>query len=107
MKNFKQITHYIFALSLVFFGFNAIALEQLEDAIETESLRITLQEDGTGFVQGKLCDSCKLLTIPVSADTKAFDSGVLVPLKNAVQQSGRLATIFTDLEHKTVLRISW
>ena len=107
MKTFKTMINTIAMVSLMLFGTELYAFTISEHAIETDSLRITLKDNGTGFIQGKMCDECKLLTVAITAETKAFNKGVEVPLKQAAARAGKPATIFINIEHTRVMRITW
>lgn len=107
MNTFKTVINRIIMVSLLMFAVNAYAFEFLEDAIETNSLRITLKDDSTGFIQGRVCEQCKLLTVAISAETKAFDKNKEVPLKDAAARLGKPATIFINMKHTKVTRIVW
>lgn len=107
MCTFKTIINHIVLVSLLVFGLEVYALSISEDAIETESLRITLKDDNTGFIQGKLCEECKLLTVKISAETKAFNRNKEVSLKQAAERLGKSATVFINTEHTRVTRITW
>ncbi len=106
MRNKKPLSHLLLA-SLLMFGVVAHAIEILEHAMEVESLRISLNDDGSGFVQGKLCDDCKRLTLAVTAETRAFQNNAEVPLKQAADRLGKSATVFINVEHTQVTRIKW
>ncbi len=107
MNTFKTLINRIVIVSLMMFCLEVYAYKSIEDAIETESLRITLKDGKTGFIQGKMCGDCKLLTVAITAETKAFNKSVEVPLKQAVARSGKSATIFINIEHTKVTRITW
>jgi hypothetical protein len=107
MNAYTTMKKTIALVTLMLFGLNVNAMAIGEDAIETEALRITLNADGTGFIQGKTCDECKLLTVAISAQTKAFDKNTEVPIKQAAGRVGKPATIFINLEHTAVTRIVW
>lgn len=107
MNTFKKIMNTITMLAFMTFGAQVLAVSTDEDAIETESLRITINPDGTGFVQGQICDDCKKLTVAVSPETKAFRKGAEVPLKDALSRVGKSATVFINTEHTKVMRITW
>jgi hypothetical protein len=79
----------------------------VEDAIETESLRISLSANLHGFVEGKVCDECETIKVPITPETKAFSGDVEVPLIKAKNRIGRPATVFYDIETKNVTRIRW
>jgi hypothetical protein len=104
---YKTLLNLIVMVSLMLSGLQVYATSISEDAIETESLRITMKADGTGYIQGKMCDQCKMLTVPVTAQTKAFDKNIEVPLQQAAGRVGKPATIFIDMDHTRVTRIAW
>ena len=107
MNKFKAMSKTMVMMWLMLFGLQVYAFGVGEDAMETDSLRITLNKDGSGFVQGKLCDECKLLTIAITAKTKAFNQVTEVPLEQAADRLGKPATIFINLDHTQVTRIAW
>lgn len=107
MVSSSTLTGRAIMFCLLFASLPGYAFTLTEDAIETVSLRMTLNDDNTGYVQGKVCDYCKLLTIPVTAETKAFRNDMEVPLKQALTRVGKPATVFTNIEHTMVTRIVW
>jgi hypothetical protein len=107
MNAHKTMINTFVMVSLMLFALEVCAFTHTEDAIETDSLRITLKDDGTGYIQGKICDKCKMLTVAITAATKAFNNNTEVPLKQAAGRAGKSATIFIDIEHTHVTRIVW
>jgi hypothetical protein len=107
MNTFKAVINRIVMILLMLFGLQVYAFTQVEDAIETESLRITVKDNHTGFIQGRICDECKLLTVAITAETKAFNKDTEVPLKQAAARAGKSATVFINIEHTQVTRIVW
>ncbi len=77
------------------------------NAIESESLRISLDDKNYGFVEGKVCDACEVIKVTITPETKAFANRVEVPLKNAKSRLGRFATVFYELSTKKVSSIRW
>lgn len=80
---------------------------ETHNAIETDSLRISLDENGSGFVEGKSCDSCKVLRVKITPATKAFAKRVEVPLERAKSRLGQYATVIYELDTKNVSAIRW
>jgi len=107
MNTFKSKFKTTVMVSLLLCGLKAHAFGLGEDAIEADALRITLNNDGTGFVQGKICDACKSLTVAITPKTKAFDKEKEVPLQKAADRLGKPATVFINPEHTKVTRITW
>lgn len=81
--------------------------KETHNAIETESLRMSLDSKMNGFVQGKVCDFCETITVTVTPETKAYANNVEVPLKQAESRIGRFATVIYELETKNVSAIRW
>lgn len=79
----------------------------IEDAIEADSLRISLNENLTGFVEGKICDDCETIKVKITPKTKAYENNVEVPLKRAESRLGRSATVYFLIKTNEVSRISW
>ena len=107
MNVFNVLTGRLLVLCLMLVSLQGYAFTLTEDAIETTSLRISLQADNTGYVQGKICDYCKMLTVAITPETKAFHNAAEVPLKRAVSRLGKSATVFINIEHTQVKRIVW
>jgi hypothetical protein len=107
MNTFKTLVNRVVTISLVVFGLQVYAFSNAEDAIETESLRITLKDSNTGYVQGRICNECELLTVAVTAETKAFNKNNEVSLRQAAARAGKPATVFINIEHTQVTRIVW
>jgi hypothetical protein len=103
----KLLFKFVPVLAGMLMMLNAYAVTQLEDAMEIDSLRISLNADNTGFVQGKICGECKELKVAITPNTKAFENDVEVPLKKATGRLGRSATVFINREHTKVTRIVW
>lgn len=76
-------------------------------AIESSSLRISLDANMHGFVEGKICDFCETIMVTITPGTKAYESNVEVPLQRAKSRIGRFATVFYELETKNVSAIRW
>jgi len=77
------------------------------NAIESSSLRISLDSTLNGFVEGKVCDFCEPIKVTITPDTKAYANNVEVPLKQATSRLGRFATVIYELETKNVTAIRW
>jgi hypothetical protein len=82
-------------------------LIETHNAIESSSLRISLDSRLHGFVEGKVCDSCKTIKVTITPETKAYSNGVEVPLQQATTRLGRFATVIYELNTKNVSAIRW
>lgn len=76
-------------------------------AMEANSLRISLNEKLSGFIEGKVCDACEVTQVTITPATKAFANNVEVPLKKAESRLGRYATVIYKVETKVVAEIRW
>ncbi len=76
-------------------------------AIESLSLRISLDKSLHGFVEGKVCDSCKKIRVTITPQTKAYANNIEVPLKQAENRLGRYATVMFEVKTKKVINIRW
>lgn len=79
----------------------------IEEAIETDSLRLSLNNNLTGFVEGKVCDECETIKVTITPRTKAYENNVEVPLKTVTSRLGRPATVYYLIATKEVSRIRW
>jgi hypothetical protein len=80
----------------------------IEDAIETESLQISLNaRTGTGVVIGRICDQCDEIQVQITPKTRAYDNDKEVPLAKARDRLGRYAVVFFEKDKKNVTRIKW
>ncbi len=77
------------------------------NAIESESLRISLNDGLSGFIEGKVCDSCKEIRVTITPQTKAYENRAEVPLKRAESRIGRYATVIYEVKTKWVSEIRW
>jgi len=80
---------------------------ETHNAIESQSLRISLDSGLHGFVEGKVCDQCETIKVTVTPETRAYDNGVEVPLIRAKNRIGRYATVIYELDTKNVSEIRW
>jgi hypothetical protein len=80
---------------------------QTHNAIESQSLRISLDSSLHGFVEGKVCDQCETIKVTVTPETRAYDNDVEVPLIRAKSRIGRYATVIYELNTKNVSEIRW
>jgi len=77
------------------------------NAIESDSLRISMNSGLNGFIEGKVCDSCKEIKVIITPQTKAYENKVEVPLKEAESRIGRSATVIYEVKTKLVSAIRW
>lgn len=80
---------------------------ETHNAIESASLRISLDDSLHGFVEGKVCDFCETIKVTITPKTKAYSKNVEVPLKKAKDRIGRFATVMYELDTKNVSEIRW
>ena len=80
---------------------------ETHNAIESQSLRISLDSSLHGFVEGKVCDQCETIKVTVTPETRAYDNDVEVPLVRAKNRIGRYATVIYELDTKNVSEIRW
>jgi hypothetical protein len=80
---------------------------ETHNAIESSSLRISLDSNLNGFVEGKVCDFCEPIKVIITPETKAYANNVEVPLKQAESRLGRFATVIYELKTKNVTAIRW
>ena len=80
---------------------------ETHNAIESQSLRISLASNLSGFVEGKVCDECESIKVTITPQSKAFNKSVEVPLINAKNRIGRYATVIYELKSKNVTAIHW
>jgi len=80
---------------------------ETHNAIESQSLRISLDSSLHGFVEGKVCDQCETIKVTVTPETRAYDNDVEVPLIRAKSRIGRYATVIYELNTKNVSEIRW
>ncbi len=76
-------------------------------SIESMSLRISLDKNLHGFVEGKVCDGCKKIRVSITPQTKAYANNIEVPLKQAENRLGRYATVMFEVKTKKVINIRW
>lgn len=84
-----------------------IGIISTHDAIESMSLRISIDNSLHGFVEGKVCDSCETIKVIITPETRAYAHGREVPLKKARSRIGRFATVIFERDTKKVSAIRW
>jgi hypothetical protein len=118
MKNIMQI---FFTVMFLLVSVEAVAARDLpvvddapmrgiietHDAIESSALRISLNADLSGFVEGKVCDLCETIRVTITPQTKAYANNVEVPLVQAKTRLGRYATVIYERDTKNVSEIRW
>jgi len=80
---------------------------EIHNSFESETLRISLDGSMNGFIEGKVCDECEVITVTITPDSKAYANGVEVPLKKAESRLGRYATVMYEIKTKKVSAIRW
>jgi len=80
---------------------------EIHNALESMSLRISMDSSLNGFIEGKVCDECETIRVTITPATKAYANNVEVPLKEAESRLGRYATVIYLKETKEVSAIRW
>jgi len=80
---------------------------EVHNAIESMSLRISMDASLNGFIEGKVCDECETIRVTITPATKAYANNIEVPLTNAKSRLGRYATVIYLMETKEVTAIRW
>ncbi len=105
MKKFISIVFYLSLFTLPLAGQAEILM--LEDAIESESLQISINDSLDGYVITKQCSTCPKLKLKIDRTTQAIKQGKVIHLHQANQLNGKYATIIFDPRTKLVKRIIW
>jgi len=79
----------------------------VEDAIEAESLDVNMTDNTHGYINGRVCDQCKMIRIKVVPETQAKAKGQVVPLKSVILRKGQPALVVFTIKDKTATRIEW
>ena len=107
MNVLKILVNGLFLFALFTQGVNA-AQDDVEQAIEAEQLKISLDEKtGMGYVYGKICDECEKIKVSITPKAKAFEGRKQVALGKAKRRLGQQATVIFDRETMEVIRIRW
>jgi len=102
------ITCTITALFTLTFSANAWAtIIPIEEAVEAVALQVRLDDNLTGTVAGRSCDSCELKEFPVTNATQAFENNVRVDLRRLRDWYGKPATIIYNIRSGEATRILW
>ena len=80
---------------------------ETHDAIESKKLRISLDKNNHGFVEGRSCKTCDTIKLTITPETKAFIGKKEVPLSRASDRLGRYATVIYELGSKNISQIRW
>lgn len=79
----------------------------VEDAVEAVALEVRLDENLTGTVVGRSCDSCERKEFPITAQTQAFENNIRVDLRRLRDRHGQPATIIYNIRSGEATRILW
>ena len=74
---------------------------------EANPLSIKLSNDGTGVVQNIYCWRCDYKIVNITANTKAYENGVQVPILEARKRNGKSALVAFDPYTREVQTIRW
>ena len=105
MKNFINAFIYLSLLILPLSGQAEIIM--LEDALESEIIRINISSSLDGYVVAKGCPSCADMRFKIDKHTQAIKQGKSVHLYQANQLNGKAAVIIFDPKTKLSKRIIW
>jgi len=104
----KKIIHTLFYLTLLMLPLTGQAeFLMIEDAIESESLQININDSLDGYVITRQCSTCPKLRFTIDKTTQAVKRGKVIHLHQANQLNGKFATIIFDPKTKLVKRIIW
>jgi len=93
------------ALTVAAPGWATIIL--VEEAVEAVALEVRLDDDLTGTVAGRSCESCERKRFPITPQTQALENNVRVDLRRLRDQHGKPATIIYNIRSGEATRILW
>jgi hypothetical protein len=94
-------------LTLAFSTSSWATIIPVEEAVEAVALQVRLNENLTGTVAGRSCDSCELKEFPVTNATQAFENNERVDLRRLRDWYGKPATIIYNIRSGEATRILW
>jgi hypothetical protein len=94
-------------LTLAFSTSSWATIIPVEEAVEAVALQVRLNENLTGSVAGRSCDSCELKEFPVTNATQAFENNERVDLRRLRDWYGKPATIIYNIRSGEATRILW
>ena len=94
-------------LTLAFSTSSWATIIPVEEAVEAVALQVRLNENLTGSVAGRSCDSCELKVFPVTNETQAFENNERVDLRRLRDWYGKPATIIYNIRSGNATRILW
>ncbi len=95
------------ALALVASTAGWATIIPVEEAVEAVALEVSLNENLTGTVGGRSCQSCDLKEFPVTGATQAYENNVRVDLRKLIDRHGKPATIIYNIRSGEATRILW
>lgn len=105
MQKIITIVFYLYLLALPLTGQTELLM--IEDAIESESIRININDSLDGYLITKRCSTCPDVRLKIDRTSQAIKQGKVIHLHQANQLNGKFATIIFDPKTKLVKRIIW
>lgn len=84
---------------------NAIAMRYIEDAYEVLNLQINMETPDTGSVEVSKCETCPLLELEITPETKFYKADTEISLAVATKYNGLEGVVLQDTTTKKVTRI--
>ena len=94
-------------ISIMFFAQSVIAEEHPYVPFEANPLSIKISDDGTGIVKNIYCWICDYKIVNITANTKAYENGVEVPVQEARKRNGKSALVVFNPYTREVQTIRW
>ncbi len=101
------ITSTLAVLALMFTTPGFATIIPVEEAVEAVAIQVRLNDDLTGRVSGRSCDTCELKRFPITPETQAIENNVRVDLRRLRDWHGKPATIIYNLRSGKATRILW
>ncbi|MDH5393241.1 MAG: hypothetical protein OEY11_08660 [Gammaproteobacteria bacterium] len=87
-------------------SFSANRMVMIEEAIESNSLQIRMSHDLTGVVNGRICDSCELVLVKITPNSKLEINGKPTALSQANKCSGKTGLVLYNIKSREISLIS-
>lgn len=105
----KDVIKLILGMSIALISTQAVSgkLIMIEDAFELEPAVYFLGKNLNGAVHGQVCNTCPLVKVVITPETRAFNGKKEVSLLSKVGSTKKPRFTFYNIKTKKVTRLVW
>ncbi len=105
----KQLIKLVFTVVIALTSMQAISgkLIMIEDAFELEPSVYFLGKNLTGAIHGKVCETCPLVKLTITPQTRAYNGEKEVSLASKVGSTKKPRFTYYNIKSRKVTRLVW